>query len=359
MSLRANINKHLRRSFASPERGLPTTNDPISSFGSEKQNGPPCKNKKKKKGPTRFSFVFVFISTGKKVKRAAAAAAGAASNKRHYVRHRDVNTWSNRVVVARALMANPDGRENFKKRKRGSGILGGRPGDEREYNYIQAFPTDIYECLLQRRLTTTAGERKRTLCLYSFIRQQLKGSGVGKKLQNNWQKSNVFTWCWNSGWSLGRCHRPARNSWPSHNWRTSWRRPDSFQFRTRGQDTGNIKIKIFNRLVTIRHRFIATNQSGGGQNGPTESVGSDLRVGRTLWRSKSRTTSSFGHGWSNVTWDWTRGDKSCTAVTKTTNNLWIGISKSGQSNRNANREFMTIKKKYQIKIYKLERKMCV
>jgi hypothetical protein len=29
------------------ERGLPTTNDPISSFGSEKQNGPPCTNKKK------------------------------------------------------------------------------------------------------------------------------------------------------------------------------------------------------------------------------------------------------------------------------------------------------------------------
>jgi hypothetical protein len=61
------------------------------------------------------------------------------------------------------------------------------------------------------------------------------------------------------------------------------------------------KSKICNRLVTIRHRFIATNQSGGGQNGPTESVGSDLSLCRTLWRSKSRTTSSFGHGWSNVT----------------------------------------------------------
>jgi hypothetical protein len=31
-------------------------------------------------------------------------------------------------------MANPN-RENVKKEKKGSGILGGRPGDEREYNY--------------------------------------------------------------------------------------------------------------------------------------------------------------------------------------------------------------------------------
>lgn len=125
--------------------------------------------------------------------------------------------------------------------KKGSGILGGRPGDEREYNY-----TSVSNWHIRVSVTTTSdyyGGRKRTLCLYSFIRQQHKGSRVGKKLKNNWKKSNVFTWCWNSGWSLGRCHQPAKNSWPSHNWQTSWRRPDSFQFRTRGQDTGNIKIK--------------------------------------------------------------------------------------------------------------------
>lgn len=66
MSLGANINKHLRRSFAAREDSQ-LKNDPISSFGSEKQNGPPCKDNNKKKKPTRFSFVFFFfISTGKK-----------------------------------------------------------------------------------------------------------------------------------------------------------------------------------------------------------------------------------------------------------------------------------------------------
>lgn len=253
----------------------------------------------------------------------------------------------------------PTGEKISKKEKGGAGFWAVARATSANiiiYKRFQLTYTSV--CYNDVWLLLRGKEKGHSVCIHSYVNSS-KDREWEKKLQNNWQKSNVFTWCWNSGWSLGRCHRPARNSWPSHNWRTSWRRPDSFQFRTRGQDTWNIKIKICNRLVTIRHRFIATNQSGGGQNGPTESVGSDLRVGRTLWRSKSRTTSSFGHGWSNVTWDWTRGDKSCTAVTKTTNNLWIGISKSGQSNRNANRKFMTIKKKYQIKIYKLERKMCV
>jgi hypothetical protein len=67
------------------------------------------------------------------------------------------------------------------------------------------------------------------------------------------------------------------------------------------------KSKICNRLVTIRHRFIATNQSRGGQNGPTESVGSDLNVravpcgGRNRERRRAldtvgQTSLEIGHG---------------------------------------------------------------
>jgi hypothetical protein len=49
------------------ERGLPTTNDPISSFGSEKQNGPPCTNKKKRANAFFVCFLF-YLNWGRKSK---------------------------------------------------------------------------------------------------------------------------------------------------------------------------------------------------------------------------------------------------------------------------------------------------
>ncbi len=87
-------------------------------------------------------------------------------------------------------MANPDGRE--KVLKKGAGFWAVARATSANI-IIQAFLTDIYECLLQRRLTTTGEEKGHSVCIHSYV-----NSTKDREWEENLkitEKSNVFTWC--------------------------------------------------------------------------------------------------------------------------------------------------------------------